>query len=94
MARLGARAWATHKFLTRAIRLFDDAMLFTEPVQQGGHGSMSEKIILLSVRIPETQWERVEDWRRRQRKIPAMNEALRTLLERGLTTEKAKEKVA
>jgi hypothetical protein len=41
-------------------------------------------LVLITTRIPKDQWERVENWRRAQRKIPPLSHALRALLDRGL----------
>jgi hypothetical protein len=38
-----------------------------------------------SVRLTPQMWKAIEDWRRAQQTIPTVAEALRTLLERGLT---------
>jgi hypothetical protein len=47
----------------------------------------SDNLVLITLRLPLEQAERIEDWRRRHRKIPAMTAALRALLDRGLATE-------
>jgi hypothetical protein len=45
---------------------------------------MAEKTTIVAVRIPESQVEAVDNWRRSQRKIPGLAEAVRTLINRGL----------
>ena len=40
--------------------------------------------VTLTLRMDETQKERVEQWRREQTRIPSVTEALRILLDRGL----------
>jgi hypothetical protein len=50
---------------------------------------MAEKTTIVAVRIPESQIEAVDDWRRSQRKIPGLAEAVRTLINRGLAEQKS-----
>jgi hypothetical protein len=44
-------------------------------------------LVLITARIPKEQLDQLEDWRRRQRRIPPMTVAVRILLERGLAAD-------
>lgn len=47
---------------------------------------MSRKTALTAIqaRFPEPEFEKIEDWRRAQPKIPPLAEAVRTLVKSGL----------
>jgi hypothetical protein len=48
---------------------------------------MPNELILYTMRLSKAQAKDVEDWRRKQPKIPPMTVALRTLVERGLAAD-------
>jgi hypothetical protein len=47
-----------------------------------------------SIRFPQSFLDRVEEWRARQRPIPAWGDAIRQLAETGLEAEEKSEKPA
>jgi hypothetical protein len=51
-------------------------------------------LILITARIRKEQLEKLEDWRRRQDRIPPMTEAVRVLLDRGLAADAGEAKAA
>jgi hypothetical protein len=53
---------------------------------------MSQKPAATAIqsRFPGPEYEQIQDWRRRQAKIPPLAEAVRTLVKRGLARERMK----
>jgi hypothetical protein len=50
--------------------------------------SSVSSVILVQTRLPPDEHDRLEDWRRSQRRIPSVSDALRALLRQALDAER------
>ena len=48
----------------------------------------SSVVILVQTRLPPDEHDRLEDWRRSQRRIPSISNALRVLLRQALDADR------